>query len=137
MTGVTTFGMVLSMEDTTDIEIWKKYKGPVISILEDLRDQRLVRKTCRERLGNLKPARISEMISGVTDISSYYVALFVKGRIMTIEQILQGRRLEDLPKDDQTMFQRLMLDDEEIQLIVKAKAKGVSLKTVLKGVIGE
>jgi hypothetical protein len=127
----------MDYNEKTDIEIWKKYKSPVIDLLKDLRDQRLVRKTCRERLGNLKPARISEMISGVTDVSSYYVALFIKGRIMTIEQILQGKRISDLPEEDQVLFQRLMLDDEEVRLIVKAKQKGVSLKTVLKGVIGE
>ena len=125
------------IENKTDIEVWKKYKAPVIRILEDLRDQRIVRQVCRERLGDMKPARISEMISGATDISTYYVAKFIQGGIMTIEQILAGRDLSKLPEQDQMVFLRLMIDEEELVLINKIKQKGVSLKTLLKGVLGE
>jgi len=121
--------------ETDDIRIWKKYKSPVIKVLKELCNKRKIRKTCREKLSNLNPARLSEMISGKTDVSSYYVSIFIDGGIMTLEHILQGRAVKDLPKRDRRIFIRLALDDETIDMIGDLEEKEISLKRVLKGIV--
>ncbi|MBW2021046.1 MAG: hypothetical protein JRI65_13800 [Deltaproteobacteria bacterium] len=121
--------------ETEDIRIWKKYKAPVVKVLKELRAKRELRKVCREKLKDMNPARLSEMISGKTDVSSYYVGMFINGGIMTLDYILQGKEIRDLAKEDRRIFIRLALDDETVDMIGDLEEKEISLKSVLKGIL--
>lgn len=115
--------------------ILRKYKNPVLKILQDLTDKRLMTKTCREDLDGMQSSRISEILSGERELTFYYLTRFISGGIMDIRHILQGRKISDLPKADQEVFKRLSLDQEMIDLMYAAIEAGQdpeAIKTILR-----
>ena len=81
-------------------------------------------------------SRLTEFLNGKRELSLYYLAKFIQGRTMSIEQILQKTRIEDLPIEDQRFIFRIDgQDDETVNLLMEAKRQGVDYKTVLKAIV--
>ena len=80
-----------------------------------LKDERKLSEVAKRlRLHN---NRLTELLSGQRKLSAYYLSMLIGGRIVEIEQILQGRKLEELAEEDQLFLQRLIVDDETIKLL--------------------
>ena len=92
--------------------ILRKYKEPVIKELERLRDARLLRQTCMEKLNNMAPARLTEIITGERELTYYYLGRLIQGGVVDLNKILAGRKLESLPKEDRLLLTKLTLTDE-------------------------
>jgi len=113
-------------KDNADHEtkILREYKQPVIKILKDLAEHRQLSKVCKENLNGMQPGRLTELHTGVRELTPFYLGKLIQGDIVTIEQILQGKKIEDLPADDQIVFQRLAMSEKFIKLFGKYQAKG-------------
>ena len=68
-------------------------------------------------------------------ISPYYLAKFIEGGIMTVEDLLDGRRLEDIPERSRMFFERMILSRKTINLVVEAQRRGNDVDTLLKTVL--
>jgi hypothetical protein len=80
-----------------------------------LKDERKLSEVAKRlRLHN---NRLTELLSGQRKLSAYYLSMLIGGRIVEIEQILQGRKLEELAEEDRLFLQRLIVDDETIKLL--------------------
>ena len=117
--------------------ILRKYKKPVINALKDLREKRLLRETCRERLGNINPARLTELIKGDRELTTYYVALLLKGGVVNLKQLLQGKKIEKLPEPERSLFEWFSLQDSPntVRLISESKTLGIDVDKELAKLI--
>ena len=79
------------MEDHELKNFFSKCKDPVIKILSVLRKKRALRRTCREKLDNMNPARLTEILNGDRVLSSHYLNILLQGGVLTIDDILDGR----------------------------------------------
>lgn len=112
--------------------ILRKYKKPVLQELDALRANRKMRSVCREKLNNMNPARLTEILNESRELTFYYLGKFINGGIVSLEQILQGKKLEDLPKEDRALLRKLATKDDDIELIWEAEKHGTDWREVLK-----
>ena len=66
-----------------------------------------------------------------TRITPYYLARFIEGGIMSVDQILGGRRLEDLPKRPRIFFERMIVPQTTLRLVIEAQKKGINVERIL------
>jgi len=104
----------------------EKLKGPVIRELRHLIDTRQASHVCRTRLNGLQPSRITEIASGKRPLTPYYLTLFIEKGIVTMDHVLQGKTIEDMPEDLQPVLERLMMPLETVRLFLAVKEKGMS-----------
>ncbi|MFC1534745.1 hypothetical protein ACFL7M_15435 [Thermodesulfobacteriota bacterium] len=115
--------------------------GPAVrKILMDYREKRMLAKIARD-IG-IQPVRLTEMITQDESgkwkrkVTPYYITKLVDGGYMTVAQVLQGRRLEDLPDGQKTFFQRLLIPKKTLTLIMKAKERGVDVDGLIQAALG-
>jgi hypothetical protein len=65
-------------------------------------------------------------------ITPYYLAKFIDSGIMSVSQILQGRKLEDLPERPRLFFERMVLSRKTLRLVVEAQRRGINLVRILQ-----
>ena len=106
-----------------DTRIIKKYSKPVLDLLRDFAQQRQLSRICREKLNGMKSSRLTELHTGARPLTSYYLGKLLQGEVVTIDQILQGKKLKDLPIEDQRVLRKMALDDESIDLIGEYAAR--------------
>ena len=51
---------------------------------------------------------------------------------MTVEQVLDGRKLEDLPNRVQLFLERHILPRKTIRLVIEAQRRGIDIDKVLE-----
>lgn len=76
--------------------------------------------------------RLSELRSGSRVLSFYFLKIMVNGGLMGIDQILRGRKIDDLTPIEKDIVLRLIADPEIIQLIYEATKEGFDVKQLLK-----
>ena len=107
-----------------ETKIIGKYKKPVLDILRQICENRQASTVCREKLGGMKSSRITELHTETRQLTSYYLGKLIQGEVVTIEQILQGKKISELPKDDQALFRKLSMDDQFVELYGRYQDKG-------------
>jgi hypothetical protein len=116
--------------------------GPVIrEILINYREQRMLAKIARD-IG-IQPVRLTEMITKNAKgewkrkLTAYYVVRLVDGGYITVEQLLQGKRLEDFNISPGLVrfFHRLIIPKQTLALTVKAMEKGFDVEHMLKAAL--
>jgi hypothetical protein len=76
--------------------------------------------------------RLSELRSGNRELSFFYLNILLKGGVMTVEQILRGRKIEELNDTEREIVLRLSTDSEILQLIYEGQRDGIDVKQLLK-----
>jgi len=124
------------MKDTSP-RVPPKIQESVVRELVRIRDTPggSLRRVCRERLGGLNPARLTEIIQGDREVTTYYLALLMRGGVMSVEKILAGRDPEQLSQEEQDVIERLSLDQEEVSLLSRLKRRGFDMKSIMKGML--
>jgi len=117
------------MKNKTQIQdeeskILQKYKKPVLDILREICETRQASRICREKLGGMQSSRITELHTEDRALTSYYLGKLIQGGVVSIEQILQGKKISDLPKEDQSLFRKLSMDDKFVELYGQYQDKG-------------
>ena len=117
--------------------------GPVIrEILMGYRKKRMLAKIARGI--SIQPVRLTEMIT--TDekghwkrkITPYYVVRLVDSGYIRVDQLLQGKKLEDYNMTEGLLrfFHRLIIPKQTLALIVKGMEKGVDVEDILREKLG-
>lgn len=117
--------------------VLRKYKEPVIRMLKELADNRQLSKVCRENLGGMKTERLTEIHTGARELTPYYLGKLVQGGLVSLPNILQGKRLEDLPEEDQVVLKKIFQTDEEANAVWRLKAKGINIVALASQLIGD
>ena len=87
-----------------------------------------------ERHG-LKHARVrlSELKRDRRDLTFFSTSLLIEGGVMTIDQIMRGRRMDELGETEQRIIRKLQASDEILQEVARASADGFDVLRELKG----
>ena len=127
------------IEDQEQVDALEGFAPKVREILLRYRKKRQL-STIATRLG-FHAARLAEMINKDGNgnykrrISPYYLAKFIEGGFMTVEEILDGRRLEDIPERSRMFFERTILSRKTINLVVEAQRRGIDVDKMLETIL--
>ncbi len=127
------------IEDKEQVDALEGFAPKVREILRGYRKKRQL-SAIATSLG-FHAARLAEMINKDGNgnykrrISPYYLAKFIEGGIMTVEEILDGRRLEDIPERPRMFFERMILSRKTINLVVEAQRRGIDVDKLLETIL--
>ena len=127
------------LEDDTQVDALETFAPRIREILRQYRKKRQLAAIAK-RLG-FHPARLTEMITQNGNgqynrrITPYYLAKFIDSGLMDVDEILDGRKLEDLPGRARMFFERMMLSRETIELVVEAQRRGININRILKEIL--
>ena len=123
-------------EDQSQLDALAEFAPRVRKILRSYRDKRQLSSIARQ-LG-FHQSRLTEMISKnekgeyKTRITPYYIARFIEGGMMSVDQIMDGRNLEDLPIRPKMFFERMMVSRSTLRLVIETKRRGINLERILQ-----
>lgn len=129
----------LYMEDKKQVDALEEFASGVRETLREYKGKRQL-SFIAKRLG-LHPARLTEMITKDGNgaykrrITPYYLAKFFDGGVMGVHQVLNGRRLEDLPERARLFFERMILSRETIDLVAEAQRRGINVDRILREIL--
>jgi len=121
-------------------ESMDEFGDEVRRVLMEFREKRMLAKIARDI--KIQPGRLTEMITRDDNgewkrkITPYYITKLVDGGYMTVEQILRGRKLEELPEGHKTFFQRTMISKKTLELFVQAKERGIDIDGLIRASLG-
>ena len=124
-----------TIEDQAQVDALAEFAPRVREILREFRDERQL-ATIAKQLG-FHQSRLTEMITKnsqgeyKTRITPYYLARFIEGGIMSVDQILGDRRLEDLPKRPRMFFERMTVPQTTLRLVIEAQKRGINVERIL------
>jgi len=95
-----------------------------------------IARLLRESPISLTPNRISELMTGRREITWYYFMRLVRGGFVEKEQLLQGRRLDDLPEEEQVILDQLEDSPRLRKLMREARRRGIDLEALLETAMG-
>ena len=127
------------IEDQEQIDALEAFAPKVREILRAYRTKRQL-SAIAASLG-FHGARLAEMVNKDAEgnykrrISPYYLAKFIEGGVMTVEDILGGRRLQDIPERARMFFERMILSRKTINLVVEAKRRGIDVDKLLETIL--
>jgi len=127
------------MENNKQVDALDEFAPKIRVILRGFKKERRLSSIAKKL--EIHPARLTEMITKNGNgeykrrVTPYYLARFFDGGIMTVEQILDGRRLEDVPERTRLFFQRMILSRETIQLVVEAQGRGINVDKLLETIL--
>ena len=127
------------VEDDNQVDALEKFAPKVREILREYRAKRKLSYIAK-KLG-IHPARLTEMITKDGNgeykrtITPYYLAKFIDGGVMNAHQILNGRRLKDLPERARLFFERMILSRETIDLVAEAQGRGININRILREIL--
>ena len=126
---------VETIEDQAQVDALAEFAPRIREILREFRDERQL-TTIAKQLG-FHQSRLTEMITKnsqgeyKTRITPYYLARFIEGGIMSVDQILGDRRLEDLPKRPRMFFERMIVPQSTLRLVIEAQERGINVERIL------
>ena len=127
------------VEDDNQVDALEEFAPKVREILREYRAKRKLSYIAK-KLG-IHPARLTEMITKDGNgeykrtITPYYLAKFIDGGVMNAHQILNGRRLKDLPERARLFFERMILSRETIDLVAEAQGRGINVNRILREIL--
>ena len=127
------------VEDDNQVDALEEIAPKVRGILREYRAKRKLSYIAK-KLG-IHPARLTEMITKDGNgeykrrITPYYLAKFIDGGVMNAHQILNGRRLKDLPERAHLFFERMILSRETINLVAEAQGRGINVNRILREIL--
>jgi len=127
------------IEDHAQIDALEEFAPKIREILRGYRAKRQL-SSIAKKLG-FHHSRLTEMITKNENgeykkrITPYYVAKFLDGGIMSVSQLLQGRKLEELPDRPRIFFERMILSRKTLRLVIEAQRRGIDLDRILQEIL--
>ena len=124
------------IEDHVQIDALEEFAPKIREILRGYRDKRQLSSIAKQ-LG-FHQSRLTEMITKNENgeykkrVTPYYLARFIDSGVMSVGQILQGGKLEDLPDRPRLFFERMLLSRNTLKLVIEAQRRGLDLDRILQ-----
>ena len=86
----------------------------------------------------INQTRLAEMINKNSKghykrrITPYYLSKFLDKGIMTVEELLEGRSIEEFPDRVGIFFERHILSRKTIRLVIEAQKRGIDVDSMLQ-----
>ncbi len=125
-----------SGENKNPNDLYEAFARPVRNRLKEYRERREL-IFLAQRLGFSSP-RLTEMITVnkkgeyKRKITPYYLAKFIENGVISVPEILRGKKLEDLPERPRMFFERMMIPRKTLQGVIKARARGIDVDRLLE-----
>ncbi len=59
-------------------------------------------------------------------------ARFIESEYMSVGQILNGRKLEDLPRRPRMFFERMVVPQNTLRMVIEAQRRGINIDRILQ-----
>jgi hypothetical protein len=59
-------------------------------------------------------------------------ARFIESGYMSVGQILNGRKLEDLPRRPRMFFERMVVPQSTLRMVIEAQRRGINIDRILQ-----
>ena len=126
-------------EDQRQVDALAEFGPTVRKILRGYRKGRKLAFICKQ-IG-IHPARLTEMIAKNGDgdykrrNTPYYLAKLINGGFMTVDQVLDGRRLEEIPERARVFLERMSISRDTVLLVLEAQRRGINVDRILKEIL--
>ena len=114
----------------TEIRIIEKITPNILKRLARIRDDKRLAEWAK-RL-NIHAPRLTELLTGKRKVSYGYVILFIRGGMMSVEELFEGVDINGLGEVGKNVVARLQIEDAIINKISLLKSKNVSKDKILK-----
>jgi hypothetical protein len=127
------------IEDNKQVGALELFAPIVREILLEYRHKRKL-SSIAKKIG-IHPSRLTEFITKDGDgnykrtLTPYYLAKLINERVITVKQLLEGNRIEDLPDRAKVYLERMALSRETIQLVLEAQHRGIDVDAILKNIL--
>jgi hypothetical protein len=101
----------------------------VQKVLARYRDEHRLTEIAKKM--DLAAPRLTEFLTGKRKLSYYYLVMFIRKGVMSMEDIWGDIDATKLPKEQQIVVQRLKMEDAIVEAVVQAQAKGINVAKVL------
>ena len=128
-----------TIEDDDPIDALEEFAPKIREILREYRAKRQLSAIARQ-LG-FHESRLTEMITTNDNgeykkrITPHYLAKFLDGGIMTVSQLLDGRKLDELADRPRLFFERMLLSGDTLRLVIETQRRGIDLDKVLQEIL--
>jgi len=68
-------------------------------------------------------------------ITPYYLAKFIENDVISVPEILHGKKLGDLPERPRMFFERMMIPKKTLQGVIEARARGIDVDRLLEEIL--
>jgi len=126
-------------KDSNQLGALDLFAPRIREILSDYRDKRKL-SSIAKKIG-IHPSRLTEMITKDSEgnykrtITPYYLAKLIDDGFVTVEQVLGGKNIKDLPDRARIYLERMSLSRETVQLILEAQYRGIDVDAILKNIL--
>lgn len=114
--------------------ISSRWVANTLKALERYREERQLAFVARSI--RVHPNRLSEILKGKRELTEYYLGRLLTGGFVTIEQLLGGKKLEDLSPEERRFIERFMLKDATMDRIAAVRDRGLDLDNILDSILG-
>lgn len=120
--------------DTDNQLIAKKFAHQIIAHLQAMAERKELSEA--SRIMGIQVSRLSEMAKGKRTISTYYLGKMLEKGIISMDHILQGKKIEDLSEEEQMLLYKLRISNDLVRLLMKAENDNKDVVQILKIMIG-
>ena len=127
---------VTATADDESAKCYRDFEPQVRKILRRYRKKRQL--SALAATVGINQTRLAEMINKNSKgqykrrITPYYLSKFLDKGIITVEELLEGRSIEDFPDRVGIFFERHILSRKTIRLIVEAQKRGFDIDSLLQ-----
>ena len=126
-------------EDPKQVGALDQFAPRLREILSGYRDKRKL-SLIAKKIG-VHPSRLTEMITKDSagkykrNITPYYLAKLINAGFISVEQLLEGQKIEGLQDRAKIYLERMALSRETIQLVLEAQHRGIDVDAILKNIL--
>lgn len=126
-------------EDSKQVGALDQFAPKLREILLGYKDKRKL-SSIAKKIG-VHPSRLTEMITKDSagkykrNITPYYLAKLINAGFLTVEQLLEGKKIENLPDRAKLYLERMALSRQTIQLVLEAQHRGINVDAILKNIL--
>jgi hypothetical protein len=126
-------------EDPRQVGALEPFAPKIREILLGYRKKRKL-SSIAKKIG-VHPSRLTEFITKDGEgrykrtITPYYLAKLINDGVVTVSQILDDKKLEDLPDRARLYLERMALSRQTIQIVLEAQHRGIDVDAILKNIL--
>ena len=129
-------GTATTAVDDESAKCYHDFEPQVRKILRQYRKKRQL--SALAATVGINQTRLAEMINKNSKgrykrrITPYYLSKFLDKGIMTVEELLEGRSIEEFPDRVGIFFERHILSRKTIHLVIEAQKRGIDVDGMLQ-----
>ena len=76
--------------------------------------------------------RLSELKKDKRDLAFFFACILIDGGVMTVDQIMRGRKMDELNEAERKIIRKLRVSDRLLELVDEAETGGLDVEKLLE-----